>query len=107
MNLCIENCTLKITRPAAGVLEVAHFLLPTRHGKVGIRRPKETERRSMPPPFSELRAMPSLPPDTIRKLRAEGRIENDWTSRARVTGDDGLIGAHRLALEFAGNSGEA
>jgi len=103
---CYTQGSTAITHPAAGVLEVAHFLLP-RHGKVAIRRPKETEPRSMPPPFRELRAMPSLPPDTIRKLRAEGKIENDWTSRARVTGEDGLIGAHRLTLEFAGSSSGA
>jgi hypothetical protein len=33
----------------------------------------------MPPPFDELRALPSLPPDTIRKCAAKG-MPNDWTS---------------------------
>ena len=41
----------------------------------------------MPPPFAELRALPSLPPDKIRQLRREGLLENDFTSNVRIKGE--------------------
>ena len=42
----------------------------------------------MPPPFAELRALPSRPPDKIRQLRREGLLENDFTSNVRIRGAD-------------------
>ena len=42
----------------------------------------------MPPPFAELRALPSRPADKIRQLRREGLLENDFTSNVSIRGAD-------------------
>lgn len=41
----------------------------------------------VPPAFHTLRALPSMPPDAIRKLRRAGRLENDFSSMMRVKAD--------------------
>lgn len=53
----------------------------------------------MPPPFDELRALPSLPPDRIRQLRREGMIDKDWTSRLRVKGGEDFMPLVHLTRE--------
>ncbi len=37
--------------------------------------------RAAPPAHSLLAALPSLPPAELRRLRSEGRLERDFTSR--------------------------
>jgi hypothetical protein len=53
----------------------------------------------MPPPFAELRGLPSLPPDKIRELRRAGLLENDFTSMVRIKGEDVFMPPIQLTRE--------
>jgi hypothetical protein len=59
----------------------------------------------MPPPFAELRALPSLPPDKIRQLRREGLLENDFTSNVRIRGESTFMPPVQLTREPAFTAG--
>jgi hypothetical protein len=74
------------------------YISPRRKKRIELHRP---ERLSgvMPPPFAELRALPSLPPDKIRQLRREGMLENDWTSSVRIKGEDTFMPPIQLTRE--------
>ena len=84
---CYTEGSTAIMHPQEGLAEAWRFLRPRSHRKLTLQRPPRESEPTMPPPFSELRALPSLPADEIRKLRREGRLENDFTSRLRIKGD--------------------
>ncbi len=88
-NRCHISCYLEgsllISHPFAGAKEALTFILASRK-KVKINRPPKEKVHHLPPPFHELRKMPSLPPELVRQYRSEGRFTNDFTSRIRLTG---------------------
>jgi MoaA/NifB/PqqE/SkfB family radical SAM enzyme len=81
---CYTESSTLITHPEVGVGEIAGYLSRRKIETPRLRRPAPVPGESMPPPFALLRALPSLPPDTIRALRQAGALENDWTSRTRI-----------------------
>jgi len=76
---CHTESSTAISHPQQGVVELAHFLRH-RQKPFNLRRP-EASTIAQPPSAAELRTLPSLPPDTVRRLRKAGLIENDFTSR--------------------------
>ena len=56
-----------------------------------LNRPERLATNPMPPPFATLRALPSFPPDRIRQLRRDGMLENDFTSRVRIKGEENMM----------------
>jgi MoaA/NifB/PqqE/SkfB family radical SAM enzyme len=95
---CYTEGSTAITHPTNGFAEVVRYLTPRGKKRIELRRP---ERLSgvMPPPFAELRALPSLPPDKIRQLRRAGMLENDWTSSVRIKGEDTFMPPIQLTRE--------
>jgi hypothetical protein len=84
---CYTEGSTAITHPTNGLVEGLRHVLP--------RAPVHT----MPPPFAELRALPSLPPDKIRQLRRDGMLENDFTSNVRIKGEDLFMPPVQLTRE--------
>jgi MoaA/NifB/PqqE/SkfB family radical SAM enzyme len=95
---CYTESSTAITHPAHGVAEVIRYLAPRRKQRIELHRPERLS-GMMPPPFAELRALPSLPPDKIRQLRREGLLENDWTSSVRIKGEDTFMPPIQLTRE--------
>jgi len=95
---CYTEGSTAITHPSNGIAEGVRYLFPRRKKRIELHRP---ERLSgvMPPPFAELRALPSLPPDKIRELRRQGLLENDWTSSVRIKGEDTFMPPIQLTRE--------
>jgi MoaA/NifB/PqqE/SkfB family radical SAM enzyme len=95
---CYTEGSTAITHPEEGIAEAIRFLSPRRKTKIVLERPHRSN-ADMPPPFDELRALPSLPPDTIRQLRRDGLLENDWTSRVRIKGEKSFMPPVQLTRE--------
>ena len=95
---CYTEGSTAISHPSSGVAEAIRYLAPRRKQRIELHRP---ERLSgvMPPPYAELRALPSLPPDKIRELRRQGLLENDWTSSVRIKGEDTFMPPIQLTRE--------
>jgi hypothetical protein len=96
---CYTEGSTAISHPEEGIAEAIRFLLSRHKGKVELQRPERVSSAPMPPPFDELRALPSLPPDKIRELRRQGRLVNDWTSRVRIKGEENLMPPIQLTRE--------
>src|SRR6266550_388701 len=96
---CYTEGSTAVTHPEEGIGEVIRYLAPRRKKPIVLQRPDRLSDAPMPPPFDELRALPSLPPDTIRRLRREGMLENDWTSRVRIKGEENLMPPIKLTRE--------
>lgn len=95
---CYTEGSTAISHPEEGIAEAFRFLFRWRKPEIVLQRP-ERAAPTMPPPFDELRALPSLPPDTIRKLRREGLLVNDFTSRVRVKGEEDFLPPVQLTRE--------
>lgn len=95
---CYTEGSTAISHPEEGIAEAFRFLVRWRKPEIELQRPERVN-APMPPPFDELRALPSLPPDTIRKLRREGLLLNDWTSRVRVKGEEDFMPPIQLTRE--------
>lgn len=97
---CYTEGSTAITNPMVGISEaIRHLkLVPRPKQRIELRRPRRIN-DVMPPPFAELRALPSLPPDKIRQLRREGRLEHDWTSRLRIKGEETFMPPIQLTRE--------
>jgi MoaA/NifB/PqqE/SkfB family radical SAM enzyme len=98
---CYTEGSTAITHPSEGIAEAVRHLYPRPKMKTVLRRPESASVAAMPPAFHELRAMPSLPPDTIRQLRRENRLQDDWTSRVRIQGEESLLPPVKLTRERA------
>ncbi|HEY5074781.1 MAG TPA: hypothetical protein VII34_08805, partial [Pyrinomonadaceae bacterium] len=96
---CYTEGSTAITHPSNGVAELFRHLTPRFNRQIELRRPQRAQVRVMPPPFVELRALPSLPPDQIRRLRREGLLENDFTSNVRIKGEDIFMPPVQLTRE--------
>ena len=96
---CYTEGSTAVTHPEEGIGEVIRYLAPRRKKPIVLQRPDRLAGAPMPPPFDELRALPSLPPDTIRQLRREGKLENDFTSRVRIKGEENLMPPIQLTRE--------
>ncbi len=96
---CYTEGSTAISHPRDGVAEAFRFLMPRSRKRLVLERPERLSVPAMPPPFAELRALPSLPPDTIRQLRREGALENDWTSRLRIKGEENLMPPIQISRE--------
>jgi len=96
---CYTEGSTAISHPEEGIAEALRFLLSRHKGKVELQRPERASSAAMPPPFDELRALPSLPPDKIRELRRRGLLVNDWTSRVRIKGEENLMPPIQLTRE--------
>jgi len=96
---CYTEGSTAVSHPEEGIGEVIRYLAPRRKKPIVLHRPERLNDAPMPPPFDELRALPSLPPDTIRQLRHEGKLENDWTSRVRIKGEANLMPPIQLTRE--------
>jgi hypothetical protein len=81
------------------MVEAFRHLAPRFSKNIKLHPPKREQVRSMPPPFAELRALPSLPPDKIRELRRAGMLENDFTSNVRIKGEDTYMPPVQLTRE--------
>ena len=68
---CHTQSSTAITHPQQGLLELAHFIFHRRQKRFNLRRPKALTVTALPS-AAELRALPSLPPDTVRELRMAG-----------------------------------
>jgi MoaA/NifB/PqqE/SkfB family radical SAM enzyme len=95
---CYTEGSTAITHPVTGFAEAIRFISPRRKKRIELHRPERLA-GVMPPPFAELRGVPSLPPDKIRQLRREGRLENDWTSSVRIKGEDTFMPPIQLTRE--------
>jgi MoaA/NifB/PqqE/SkfB family radical SAM enzyme len=95
---CHTESSTAISHPGQGITEAISYIFDIRRPAFVLQRPQRIN-VSMPPPFHELRALPSLPPDSIRKLRREGMIDNDWTSRLRVKGRENFTPLIHLTRE--------
>lgn len=99
---CYTEGSTAITHPQQGIAEAIRFLAPRRKKPIGLQRPPHrTSPIGMPPPFDELRSLPSLPPDKIRQLRRDGLLVNDWTSRVRIKGEESFMPPIQLTRERA------
>jgi MoaA/NifB/PqqE/SkfB family radical SAM enzyme len=96
---CYTEGSTAITHPSNGVIEAFRHLAPRFTKNIELHRPDRAQVRSMPPPFAELRALPSLPPDKIRELRRAGMLENDFTSNVRIRGEDTYMPPVQLTRE--------
>jgi hypothetical protein len=85
---CYTEGSIAITHPTLGLAEAFRHLAPRFTKNIQLHRPDRAQAPSMPPPFADLRALPSLPPDKIRELRRAGMLENDFTSLVRIKGED-------------------
>ena len=85
---CHTEGSISISHPEEGVAELFHHIFRGLRNPPAWRRPERLSETTMPPPFDELRALPSLPPDTVRQLRRDGLLQNDWTSRVRIKGEE-------------------
>jgi len=88
---CYTEGSTAISHPSEGIREALHHLFPRARKLPTLQRPERLRAAPLPPPFAELRELPSLPPDTIRRLRRENQLENDWTSRVRIKGAGLLV----------------
>lgn len=77
---CHTESSMAISHPQQGLLELVHFIFQRRKKTFNLRRPDALTIAPLPS-AAELRALPSLPPATVRELRKAGLIENDFTSR--------------------------
>lgn len=86
-NRCHISCYLEgsllISHPLPSMIELVKFMLFPQK-KIKINRPAGKKPHELPPPYEELRKMPALSPEAIRQHRAEGRFENDFTSRVCI-----------------------
>ncbi len=98
---CYTEGSTAISHPAEGVREALRHLLPRARKLPPLTRPERLHGASLPPPFAELRALPSLPPDAIRQLRRADRLENDWTSRVCIKGAEPFLPLVELTREPA------
>ncbi len=96
---CYTEGSTAITHPSNGFAEGIRHLAPRFKKRIELYRPERAPVPAMPPPFAELRALPSLPPDKIRQLRREGLLENDFTSNVRIKGEDSLMPPIQLTRE--------
>jgi MoaA/NifB/PqqE/SkfB family radical SAM enzyme len=80
---CFMETSTSLTYPDEALLEAARFF-DFRKRVPRVRRPPRQTAAGMPPPFQELRALPSMTPDEIRRARREGKLENDFSSRLRL-----------------------
>jgi hypothetical protein len=83
---CYMEPSTLISHPEEAVLWFKEFFLPPPKKLPPLRKPAPQEKRVLPPPFCTLRSLPSLPVEEVRRLRREGRLENDFTSLLRVKG---------------------
>lgn len=98
---CHTEGSIGISHPEEGVAEVIRHIFRSMRNTPALRRPERLSETPMPPPFAELRALPSLPPDTIRQLRRDGLLQNDWTSRVRIMGEENFIPLTTITRESA------
>jgi MoaA/NifB/PqqE/SkfB family radical SAM enzyme len=84
---CHTEMSTAISHPKEGLTEFLRYIVGGHKQPFVLRRPQRGS-ATMPPPFDELRSLPSLPPDQIRHLRRAGMLDNDWTSRVRVRGEE-------------------
>jgi MoaA/NifB/PqqE/SkfB family radical SAM enzyme len=95
---CYTEGSTAITHPKEYVTEIFQYLVKGSF-KGELQRPESPATPAMPPPFAELRALPSLPPDKIRQLRRDGMLENDFTSRLRIKGENSFLPPVQLTRE--------
>jgi MoaA/NifB/PqqE/SkfB family radical SAM enzyme len=81
---CYTEGSTAIKHPEEGVAEIVRYLLSRWKKPPIVQRPARDPAASMPPPFTTLRALPSVPPDIIRGLRKAALLEKDYTSRVRI-----------------------
>jgi MoaA/NifB/PqqE/SkfB family radical SAM enzyme len=75
---CYTEGSTAITHPANAISEAIRYLAPRSKKRIELHRPERERLPRMPPPFAELRAMSSAPPDRIRQLRrASSSSETD------------------------------
>ncbi len=74
-----------ISYPKKGALFTAirYYTSPWKKPKA-FEKPPRAPNLALPPSYDAIRAMPSLPPDEIRTLRSQGRVEKDFTSWLRI-----------------------
>ncbi|HVF90600.1 MAG TPA: radical SAM protein [Blastocatellia bacterium] len=84
---CYTQGSTAITNPKEGIAEAWRFLSPRSTKASFLRRPPREIATMTPPSFKDLRDLPSIPPDLTRKLRREGRLNNDYTSLLRIDGN--------------------
>jgi hypothetical protein len=96
---CYTEGSTAITHPSVGIAEAFRHLAPRFKKRIELHRPERAAVDAMPPPFAELRALPSLPPDKIRELRRQGLLENDFTSNVRIKGEDSFMPPIQLTRE--------
>jgi MoaA/NifB/PqqE/SkfB family radical SAM enzyme len=80
---CHTETSTAITHPQEGLAELAHFIFQRRNKSFNLRRPPLVRPEKLPT-AAEIRALPSLPPDVVRRLRKAGAIEHDFTSRVDI-----------------------
>jgi hypothetical protein len=96
---CYTEGSTAITHPSEGISEAIRHLYPRPKRTMVLRRPERLSVAAMPPAFAELRALPSLPPDTIRRLRRENLLQDDWTSRVRIRGEENFAPPVKLTRQ--------
>lgn len=97
---CYTEGSIAITHPSEGISEAIRHLYPRPKQRAVLRRPERaSDAQAMPPEFHTLRALPSLPPDKIRQLRRENLLEDDWTSRVRIRGEENLLPPVKLTRD--------
>jgi MoaA/NifB/PqqE/SkfB family radical SAM enzyme len=92
---CHTESSTSISHPAQGIFEAVRYVFGARNCSLRIKRPQRAT-LSSPPGIHELRKLPSMPPDKIRQLRQEGKIENDWTSSLRIKSAETTVALVRL-----------
>lgn len=102
---CYTEGSTAISHPEQGVIEAIRFIFGGWHQDFVLRRPIRIK-ATMPPPYHELRQLPSLPPDKIRELRRKGMIENDWTSWLRIKGQEQSMPIIRLTRKRIYTTGD-
>jgi MoaA/NifB/PqqE/SkfB family radical SAM enzyme len=79
---CYSESSTAITHPEEAVREAWRFLTYTKKPPP-LRRPPPGERPT-PRTVAEVKALPSLPADEVRRLRREGRLLHDFSSRLQI-----------------------
>ncbi len=78
---CYSEASTLIEQPSLMVMEAARWLSPYKY--VTINKPAR-HAPMVPPKMNDFRDLLALPPEEIREMRAQGRLENDFTSRIRI-----------------------
>jgi MoaA/NifB/PqqE/SkfB family radical SAM enzyme len=81
---CHTESSLAISDPISAVRQAFRHFFSFRRGLANLKEVSESGTAHPIPTSIDVRSMPALPPDQIRRFRRDGLVVDDWTSRFRI-----------------------